>query len=75
MKLEGMIPFINVRYVAVDGTSKSGTRVRLFMDCDDLNQRERLFKYRNWEIIGIQAGARFINERLWAVLTLIINET
>lgn len=74
MTLDRLLPYIAVRYVALDGTSKTGTRMRLFIDCDAPGQRERLYKYRDWRVTGIQASARFIHERLWGVLTVMVEE-
>lgn len=67
MKLESLIPFINVRYVAIDcGES------RLFLDCNDRRQRERLFRYAGWEVIGVQASVKHSQGDLWPVLIITV---
>lgn len=67
MKLEDMIPFINVRYVAVDYGEG-----RLFLDCDDKRQRERLYRFARWIVTGIQASVKQVHRDLWPVLILTI---
>ena len=67
MKLESAIPFINVRYVAVDcGES------RLFLDCNDKRQRERLYRYARWEVTSIQASVKNTKGDLWPVLIIAV---
>lgn len=67
MKLEGLIPFINVRYVAVDYG-----KGRLFLDCRDKRQRERLYRFACWIVTGIQASVKQFHRDLWPVLILTI---
>lgn len=74
MKLEGLIPIINVRFIAIDGTTRKGGHTRTILDCDDRKQRERLFLFAQWEIIGIQASVRHKKGDLWPTLVIILQQ-
>lgn len=69
-----VLPYINVRFIAIDGTRRDGGRLRAFVDSDDKRQRERLFRWDSWPVIGIHGSVRHFGGELWPTLIIMIEE-
>lgn len=74
MKLWDIIPLLTTRCLALDTESRNGKRVCRRIDLGKKQNRETLYRYREWEIKDICACVRQEQGTLEAVMVITVAE-